>query len=529
MPATAATNMSKTMPQSTRQLSLSEIRKKVNFGVVVDSRSYFNKLSGSTDEIIKKNWHNINIAQLQSFSSHRLFKLFAANDSAFSASLYTHLRMMVDKFTLSAFKTNKTTYKEGQTYLDALIERLNYEDDWAEGFSQTSTLSDQIGRIGRNLLTSDNASAAVFVEIDDKTYEVRKFKLLDCDRVYFERPLLTMAGIGMQQPKKGKGSNANRRQIPYVYENGTKVSLDCVNFLWQPLDPDAEELTGNNPLRPALRNTFTKIEFLENLRKVLKNQAWPKIKVILDEEAVIDMAPGEVSNDPKQLIEFLNEYIEDVKDQLTNIEVDQNLIVYNTIKEISFLESRSNFDPRPIASLLDSEAISALKAPPSTVGKGGSTRTGEGLASAELVIFRRSIKALRRNIENILSRGFTLALRLKGLQGYAKFRMKEFNLRPPEESAQYDQIRQDTIIKAWLMGSIGDKEKDYKLRAMHDLDGLPPEDAQLRPDMLDFKQGNLTNSDGGNKQTDRTPVSREAKEKKREDTRKQQKTGNERK
>ena len=37
------------------------------------------------------------------------------------------------------------------------------------------------------------------------------------------------------------------------------------------------------------------------------------------------------------------------------------------------------------------------------------------------------------------------------------------------------------------------------------------------------------NSDGGEKQTDRTPVSREAKEKKREDTRKQQKTGNERK
>ena len=506
MPATATKTSIK------RQISLSEIRKKVNFGIVVDSRSYFNKLSGATDEVIKKNWHNINISQIQSFSSHRLFKLFAANDSAFSASLYTHLRMMVDKFTLSAFKSNKTTYKEGQAYLDSLIERLNYEDDWAEGFSQASTLLDQIGRIGRNLLTSDNSSAAIFVEIDDKSYEVKKFKSLDCDRIYFEKPLMAFAGI--ETKKKSY-------PIPYFYENNQKVYLDCINFLWQPLDPDAEELAGNNPLRPALRNTFTKIEFLENLRKVLKNQAWPKILVILDEETVIDMAPIEVRNDPKQLIKFLNEYIADVKDQLTNIEVDQNLIVYNTIKEISFLESRNNFDPRPIASLLDSEAISALKAPPSTVGKGGSTRTGEGLASAELVIFRRSIKALRRNIENVLSRGFTLALRLKGLQGYAKFRMKEYSLRPPEESGQFNSITQETIIDAWIVGSISTEEKDRKIREMHDFDGSPPEEAHVREDPRSAKPDD--------RQTSRTPLAEESKERKREQTRKQQKTGNERK
>ena len=249
MPAAATTNMSRT-----RQIPLSEIRKKVNFAIVVDSRSYFNKLSGATDEIIKKNWHNINVSQIQSFSSHRLFKLFAANDSAFSASLYTHLRMMVDKFTLFALKSNKTPYKEGQIYLNTLIERLNYEDDWTEGFSQASTLLDQIGRIGRNLLTSDNASAAIFAKIDDKSYEVEKFTVLDCDRVYFEKPLSTFAN-----------TKKKSYQIPYIYENNQKVYLNCINFLWQPLDPDAEELCGNNPLRPALRNTFTKIEFLENL------------------------------------------------------------------------------------------------------------------------------------------------------------------------------------------------------------------------------------------------------------------------
>ena len=514
-------------------ISLSEIRKKVNLSLVIDSRSYFNSLTNASDEVIKKNWHNIDIGQIQSFSSRRLFKLFAANDSAFSASLYTHLRMMVDTFSLNAFKSNKSPYNEGQIYLNSLLEKLNYEDDWINGFSQASTLTDQIGRIGRNLLTSDNAAAALFVQINDKTYEVEKFYPIDCDRVYFEginNYTGTGAGAFPSATMSGETIYNGRKPIkPYIYQNGKREFLDVVNFLWQPLDPDAEEVVGNNPLRPALRNTFTRIEFLENLRKVLKNQAWPKIKIVLDEEAVINMAPAEVRNDPKQLIDFLNDYVSDVKDQFTNLGADQNLVVYNTIQDMSFLESKSNFDPRPIATLLDSEAISSLKAPPSTVGKGGSTKTGEGLASAELVIFRRSIKALRRNIENIFSRAFTLALRLKGLQGYAKFRLKEFSLRPQEESAQYDQIRQENIIKAWIMGSMGSDEKDRKIRAMHDLDGPPPADAKLREDMLDNKQGNLSNSDGGDKQTDRTPVSREAKEKKREETRKQNKTGNDRK
>jgi len=91
---------------------------------------------------------------------------------------------MVDKYTLTAYKTNKTIYKEGQEYLSSLVEKLDYEDNWAEGFSQASTLLDQIGRIGRNILTSDNASSAIFLEINSDTYELERIYPIDCDRVF---------------------------------------------------------------------------------------------------------------------------------------------------------------------------------------------------------------------------------------------------------------------------------------------------------------------------------------------------------
>ena len=474
---------------------LSEVRKHVKPVFYIDSAKLFTVLKKS-DEQIKKYWHNVDISNIQGFSSQRLFKLFGANEASFSASLTTHTRMLVDSFRATAYKNNRSLYSEGQTYIDALVEKFNYLDSY-DGFVLPNTIYDQISKMGRNILTSDNAAGALFAELD-KSYEVLDFKVLDCDRVYFE--------------KKG------RKKIPYIYEDSQKVFLDCANFFWQPLDADAEEIMGNNPLRPGLKTTFTKIEFLDNLRKVLKSQAWPKIKVVLDEKATIGMAPREVQQDSKKLIEFLNQYIGKVEDQLTGITADQNIIVYDTIKEISFLESsKQGWDLTPIARLLDSELISSFKSPPSTVGKGGSTRTGEGLASAELVIFRRQIKALRNVIESIFSRAFTLALRLRALQGYVKFKLTEFTLRPPEESAQFESIKQETIISAWKIGAIGDGEKDKKIRHMHGFDSTPPSDAKLREIPTET-----------NRQTGRTPDAEGRKEKQREETRKKQKTGSDR-
>ena len=488
-----------------QMVPLSEIRKKVNATLVIDSRSLYNRLSTATDQFISKNWHNVDVANLQSFSSLRLFKLFAANDSSFSSSLYTHVRMMVDKSRTTVYKANDSIYSEGQAYIDGLVQKFNYSGDYAKGFAYPNTIHDQIGKIARNLLTSDNASAALFVQVDPDSYEVDSFKVIDCDRVYFTNTTEFMI-------------NSPKKVIPYIYEKNKIVELDVANFLWQPLDADAEQIVGNNPLRPALRNTFTKLEFLENLRKVLKNQAWPKVKVVLDEEAVLNLAPPDIRNDKKKLIEFFNDYLSDVEAQLTNIAVDQNIVVYNTISEISFLESKGKFDPRPIASLLDSEAISALKAPPSAVGKGGSTRTGEGLAGAELVIFRRTVKALRNLIENLYSRAFTLSLRLGGYQGYVKHRLKEFTLRPPEESAQFDSIRVETIEKSWILGAIGDDEKDRKIRQILDLEGSPPSDASFKEVLLIGKPKEP------DRETERAPGTEGSKEEKRSNTRKNQKS-----
>jgi len=507
---------------ATKPANLSAIRNKINTTLVIDSRSLYNKLSNQTDQFISRNWHNVDVANLQSFSSLRLFKLFAANDSSYSSALYTHIRMMVDAFRVTAYKANDSSYDEGQKYIDELKQKFTYEDKYSEGFSLSNTITDQVNRLARNILTSDNAAAALFVKVDPTTYEVDSFKPIDCDRVYFSADL-PKGLFNTSNPfvTFGAGVMAGRKNVPFIYENGSRVPLNVANFLWQPLDPDAEQIVGNNPLRPALRNTFTKLEFLDNLRKVLKNQAWPKVKVVLDEQAVINLSPPDIRNDKKKLIDFFNDYLDSVEEQLTNIQVDQNIVVYDTIKEISFLESKVKFDPRPIAALLDAEAISSLKAPPSTVGKGGSTRTGEGLASAELVIFRRTVKALRTLVETLYSRGFTLALRLRGLQGYVKFRFNEFSLRPPEESAQFNNIQVDTIERAWILGAIGDDEMHRKIRQIHNLEGKPPADAKLREDLMEAA--------GKTKQTERLPDAERQKEENRANTRRNQKGGSDRK
>lgn len=499
-----------------KQDVLAEVRKHVRLNLVLDSRSMFGYIRGVNDETIKKNWHNIDVANIQKFSSHRLFKLFAANDSSFSSSLETHVRMLFDEFLVTAYKRNGTPYADGQVFIDDLKARLNYTDRY-DGFSEPNTIGDQIMRMGRNILTSDNAAAALYLQLNND-YTVEDFRVVDCDRVYFE-PIVAVLHPSHALSHLSQSPTKDKKRRPYIYDAGRKISLDYANFLWQPLDSDAGEIMGNNPLRPGLKTTFTKMEFLDNLRKVLNNQAWPKIKVVMDEEATLKMAPPEVRQDSKKLIAFLNDYLSKVEAQLTGMAVDQNIIVYDTIKEIGFLETKGKkLDLAPIAKLLDSELISSFKSPPSTVGKGGSTRTGEGLASAELVMFRRQIKALRRIVETIYSRAFTLAMQLAAYQGYVKFRLKEFTLRPPEESAQFDSIRQETILIAWESGAIGDVEKDKKIRHMHGLDGPAPEDAEIRE-----------KTTVNNRQTERGADAERQKEEKRSQTRKNQKTGSDRK
>jgi len=474
---------------------LSEVRKHVKRNFTMESKRFFGFVQRSDDTILKF-WHNIDTTEIQQFNSSRLFKIFANVDASFSAALHAHVRMLVEDYRVTAKKVNGKPSAEGQKYLDTLVDSMNHTDGLS-GFALPNTVPDIVARIGRNILTSDNASGALFVALDQK-YRAVKFHVLDCDGVYFET----------------KGD----RHVPYVIKNGRRVSLDFANFLWQPMDPGAEQVTGNNPLRPGLRTSFTKMEFLSNLRKVLRNQAWPKVKVTINEEAVINMAPPEVRQDAKKLIEFMTDYIGKVEDQLTGIDPDQNIVTYNTIEDISYLETTGNFDPAPYAKLLEGENISGYKAPSSVVGRGGNQDTGEGLGSAELVIFRRTIKAFRRTIEELMSRALTLSMRLEGLQGRAKFAFKEFTLRPPEESAQFNSIEVDTIINAWNNGAIGDTEKDKKIRHLLGEDGPAPSDANVRNVDLPMSS----------KEVMRSPDAEEERENNRRETRKDQKTGNNR-
>jgi len=498
---------------------LAEVRRHTQTNLVLDSRRVYGYMS-NMDSNILKNWHNVNTMKIQNFSSARLFKLFAANDASFSSSLHAHVRMLHEDFRITAKKANDSEFVEGQKYIDSLRIQFDYSDGLTS-FEIPNTLSDQISRIGRNILTTDNSAGALYIQLDSK-YRAMQFQPVDCDRVYFIRDnvkkryaphLIT----GYQAQQAYEHDNAQLQGINRT-TSGRRVSLDFANFLWQPLDADADEIVGNNPLRPGLRNTFTKMEFMDNLRRVLNNQAWPKIKVVLDEQAVLNLAPAQVKQDPRKLIDFFNDYISKVEDQLTGIDPDQNIIVWNTVKELGFLESTGNFDPTAYTKLLEAEQISGYKSPSSVVGRGGNQDTGEGLASAELVIFRRTIMAYRAVIETLYSRAFTLSMRLNGLQGYAKFKFKEFTLRPPEESAQFDSTRQGTIVSAWQVGAIGDKEKDKKIRHMHGEDGPAPEDAEVHE---------IPANDG--KQGMREPGNEGDREKKRQDTRKDQKIGNDRK
>ncbi|GAH12235.1 unnamed protein product, partial [marine sediment metagenome] len=166
----------------------------------------------------------IDIENIHKFSSRRLFKIFAANDSSFSSSLDTHVRMLCDNYRISVYKQNGSPFTEGQAYINELVRRMNYTDtSQGDGFIEPNTIHDQIAKMGRNMLTSDNAAGALWLALTSD-YKIDKFQILDCDRIHFKNragsfhsyPITTVA----DKPKD------RYRYIPYCYNKGKTTSLD---------------------------------------------------------------------------------------------------------------------------------------------------------------------------------------------------------------------------------------------------------------------------------------------------------------
>lgn len=262
------------------------------------------------------------------------------------------------------------------------------------------------------------------------------------------------------------------------------VDLNIPTFWLDYVHPDPSMTTPRSMFEACLKMLIYFEEFMEEIRKVVRQSGHNRLKLVLNAEKVKATAPNSVKNDPVQLLAYYEAVKAAVTDQINQIEPEEALIMYDSI-EADVVQSGmgSKQDYTPLLEVIIGQYSTAMKTPPSVLGlrlASGSQNT----SSVEMLMFLKSAKALQRPVQTVMSRMLTLAVRLHGSDVYVDFEFAPLDLRPERELEAFKQTQQNRTLELLSVGFITDDEAAIRLGCFP----RPPGSADLSGTMFMNKQ-----------------------------------------
>ena len=230
-------------------------------------------------------------------------------------------------------------------------------------------------------------------------------------------------------------------------------------------------------------------EFIEDMRRVIRQNGAPRLLVKLDYEKVRASAPAEVQTDPAKLQEYMNSVQSQLEDAIRGLSPEDSLVFFDLAEVDSVDTEGEKKDYKDMLDALSGLTASAVKSNPSILGLrlGGSQNT----ASTESMLFTHMAGVLQIPVEQVLSRALTLAVRLYGVDCYIKVEFNPIDLRPKNELEGHKAIRQRRAMELLSTGRITDDEAQH----MMGLGSLPESAPQLSGTFFYDNKGDIV-SDG---------------------------------
>jgi hypothetical protein len=351
---------------------------------------------------------------------------------------------------------------EGRSLLRAIQTRMDFSPDYSKGFDSRPALTGVLESLFQTVVLGGACSAELVLDES----------LLPHQLVPVSPSTLTWVKVGGdKQQKRGAKSSEERKakMVPSQRVAGQDVVLDIPTLFYASLDQDPTTAYPEPYIAPAANTSLFHSEVLNDIRRVLKRAAYSRMTAELNSEVVNKMVPQEIRNDPKKKLEFLTLFRDQTTQQLSDLKPEDALVYYDYMN-MSLLDSKVGSDANftPIIEAVDGLQATALKTPPSVLGKrmGGSQNT----SSTESLLFLKTAAGIVPPVETVLSRAFTLALRLYGFPGTVRAYFAPPDLRPDIETEAFKIQKQRRMEKLLSMGRITDEEFNEQLG----LGPLPP-------------------------------------------------------
>lgn len=346
---------------------------------------------------------------------------------------------------------------EGSGLVKTIMANMEYLADATYGFDDRPSFMGVVDTlIGECMLTGACASELV---LDDAQFPFR---------------IQPVSPSKLKWKVSTVSTGANTQKIvPIQQAQGVEIELDIATFFYAELDDDPTTVYPKPAIEAAVNASIFHMETVEDIRRVVRRSGHSRLILKLITETLVKAAPIEVRMDPVKLKDYLETTRSELETQLANISPEAALVLFDSV-EADYLNSEigASSDYGPLMELVDGIESTALRTPPSVLGKrmGGS----QNVSSTESLIFIKHAAGLQTPVGTVLSRLMTLAMRLYGFEGYAVAQFGPIDLRPDSELEAFKTMRQTRIMELLSYGFYTDQEAAEELGTGPRAPGAPP-------------------------------------------------------
>lgn len=374
---------------------------------------------------------------------------FVSASPDLSAAMNAMLRLgITERYKMKAWNPDGTFNADATRLAYQIAQRMDMVPNYAEGYNRTNSFLSLSEAMARDGLSTGGMSMELVL---DKSRLPAKFV-----------PIAT-ANIVWYPDVAGK------TVIPAQLLGGVTTMLDIPAFFYTSIDQDLRTAYSSSPFEPALQPVIADAEFTNDMRRVIKRAVYPRLDISIDEEKLKLSTPPEVLNDPDKLREFRNKVQDDIKGVINGLQPEDALVHYDFLV-VQYVDGAMHAPQevfQGIQDIVNAKLATGAKTLPSVLGHGSGS---QNVASSETLLAMKTADGLvRKKLNEMLSKGMTLAVRLFGLDVAVNFEYEEIELRAAGELEAFRAQKQSRILEQLSLGLITDEE------ACLDLTGsLPP-------------------------------------------------------
>ena len=375
---------------------------------------------------------------------------FAVATPDLSASVDAYIRTAVTSNYKAVAKNLDGTFSvEATTALQTLLIHFDVLNNYEEGFSNTNS----VRAVAEALAKEFRYHGAAAMEL-----------VLNKQRLPVKLQPAAVSLIDFRVDSDGLH--------PMQKVDNEEVSLDIPTFFYRSMDQDLLMAHASSPMEAALQPVLFMQEFLNDLRRVVKQAVFPRMQVKISTQELMAMMPPEARESPENTQAYLRSVVDSVADHINGLQPEDALVMIDSMEATYLSRGNVSLDTEleTMKDIVNGKIATGVKTMPAILGQGSSSNN---IASTETLLFMKSAEGLQFALNDLFSQALTLAVRLLGYDVYVEFGFERIDLRPYRELEAFKAMEQSRVLELLSIGQLTDEEANLQLTGRLPLPGAP--------------------------------------------------------